>query len=113
MAQLSQEAVNANSLIVFAVPHADFAEAVGVAVLRGSEATLPALITLYLLKRKRVRLTVPSSILWQRFLAETQANRPFQKLRNNLLMLLQLLLLLALTFALARPFPWWWWQPQC
>ena len=66
--------------------------------------TLPALITLYLLKRKRVRLTVPSSILWQRFLAETQANRPFQKLRNNLLMLLQLLLLLALTFALARPF---------
>ena len=41
---------------------------------------------------KRVRLTVPSSILWQRFLAETQANRPFQKLRNNLLMLLQLTL---------------------
>ncbi|MBM3823091.1 MAG: VWA domain-containing protein [Verrucomicrobia bacterium] len=67
-------------------------------------ATLPAVVVLYLLKRKRQVRLVPSTILWQRFLAENQANAPFQKLRKNLLLLLQILLLLLAIFALARPF---------
>ncbi len=59
---------------------------------------------LYLLRRKRVTHLVASTVLWQRFLAENQANAPFQKLRNHLLLWLQLLLLALIIFALSRPF---------
>ena len=67
-------------------------------------ATIPVVIVFYLLKRKRQVKLVSSTLLWQKFLAETQANAPFQKLRNNWLMLFQLLLLALAVFALARPF---------
>ncbi len=67
-------------------------------------ATLPVVVVFYLLKRKRVVRVVPSTILWQRFLAETQASAPFQRLRNNWLLLLQLLLLALAILALARPY---------
>lgn len=64
---------------------------------------LPAVILLYLLKRKRVVRLVPSTVLWRRFLADNQASAPFQKLRHNWLLVLQLLLLSLLVLALARP----------
>lgn len=67
-------------------------------------ATLPVVILFYLLKRKRVVRLVPSTLLWQKFLAETQASAPFQRLRHNWLLLLQLLLLILAILALARPF---------
>ncbi|MDX1953375.1 MAG: BatA and WFA domain-containing protein [Verrucomicrobiota bacterium] len=67
-------------------------------------AALPVVIVFYLLKRKRVVKVVSSTLLWQKFLAETQANAPFQKLRHNWLLLLQLLLLLLAVLALARPY---------
>lgn len=67
-------------------------------------ATLPVVVVFYLLKRKRVVKLVPSTILWQKFLAETQASAPFQRLRHNWLLLLQLLLLLIAILALARPY---------
>jgi hypothetical protein len=67
-------------------------------------ATIPVVLVFYLLKRKRTVKLVPSTLLWQKFLAETQANAPFQKLRHNWLLLLQLLLLLLAVLALARPF---------
>jgi len=67
-------------------------------------ATLPVVIVFYLLKRKRVVKLVPSTILWQKYLAETQASAPFQRLRHNWLLLIQLLLLLLAILALARPF---------
>jgi hypothetical protein len=66
--------------------------------------SLPVVIVFYLLKRKRTVRLVASTLLWQRFLAETQANAPFQKLRRNWLLLLQLLLLLLVVLALSRPF---------
>ncbi len=66
--------------------------------------SLPVVVVFYLLKRKRVVRLVPSTLLWQRFLAETQASAPFQKLRHNWLLFLQLLLLLLLVFALTRPY---------
>ncbi len=66
--------------------------------------SLPAVVVFYLLKRKRVVKLVPSSLLWQKFLAETQASAPLQRLRHNWLLLLQLLLLLLLVLALARPY---------
>jgi len=67
-------------------------------------ATLPIVVVFYLLKRKRVVKLVPSTILWQKFLAETQASAPFQRLRHNWLLILQLLLLLLAILALARPY---------
>ena len=67
-------------------------------------ATLPVVVVFYLLKRKRVVKLVPSTLLWQKFLAETQASAPFQRLRHNWLLLIQLLLLLLAILALARPY---------
>ena len=67
-------------------------------------ATIPIVVLLYLLKRKRVVKLVSSTLLWQKFLAETQANAPFQKLRHNWLLILQLLLLILAIFALSRPY---------
>ena len=67
-------------------------------------AALPVVIVFYLLKRKRVVRLVSSTLLWQRFLAETQANAPFQRLRKNWLLILQLLMLALVIFALARPY---------
>jgi Ca-activated chloride channel homolog len=61
-------------------------------------------ILFYLLKRKRVVRLVSSTLLWQKFLAETQANAPFQRLRKNWLLFLQLLLLVLVVLALARPY---------
>src|SRR5258705_10958464 len=67
-------------------------------------AAIPVVIVFYLLKPKRVVKLVSSTLLWQRFLAETQANAPFQRLRHNWLLILQILLLTLAVFALARPY---------
>jgi hypothetical protein len=66
--------------------------------------TLPVVVVLYLLKRKRVVKLVSSTLLWQKFLADTQASAPFQKLRHHWLLILQLLLLLLAVLALSRPY---------
>src|SRR6185503_15409839 len=66
--------------------------------------SLPVVVVFYLLKRKRVVKLVSSTVLWQKFLAETQANAPFQKLRHNWLLLIQLLLLTLAILALSRPY---------
>lgn len=65
--------------------------------------TLPALVSLYFLKLKRRKRVVPSTLLWKKTIHEMQVNSPFQRLRKNLLLLLQLLLLIALLIAFARP----------
>src|SRR2546423_801696 len=67
-------------------------------------AALPVVVVFYLLKRKRVVRLVSSTLLWQKFLAETQASAPFQRLRHNWLLILQLLMLALAIFALARPY---------
>ena len=65
---------------------------------------IPVVIAMYLLKLRREERTVASTFLWQRMVRDVEANAPWQKLRRNILLLLQLLVLLALIFALARPF---------
>jgi Ca-activated chloride channel homolog len=67
-------------------------------------AAIPVVVLFYLLKRKRILRLVSSTLLWQKFLAETQASAPFQKLRHNWLLLLQVLLLVLAVLALARPY---------
>src|SRR5262249_44746505 len=63
---------------------------------------LPILL-LYLLKRKRQDLQVPSLLLWKEARDDTKARTPFKKLRSNLLLFLQLLALVLITAALAQP----------
>src|SRR5687767_15172411 len=67
-------------------------------------AAIPVVILFYLLKRKRVVRLVSSTLLWQKFLAETQASAPFQRLRHNWLLILQLIMLTLAILALARPY---------
>ena len=64
-------------------------------------ATLPLLLLLYFLKLKRREQTISSTLLWKRAIQDLQVNAPFQKIRRNILLLLQLLMLLAILLALA------------
>lgn len=64
---------------------------------------IPILI-FYMLKLRREERLISSIYLWQQVLQDREANAPWQKLRRNLLLLLQLLALALLVFALARPF---------
>ena len=72
------------------------------AALALSALAIPIVI-FYMLKLRRREVTVSSTLLWQMVLRDRQANAPWQRLRRNLLLLLQLLILAALILALARP----------
>ncbi len=61
------------------------------------------ILLLYMLRLQQTRVRVPSLLLWEAILADRHANRPWQRLRRNWLLILQLLALLALIAALARP----------
>jgi Ca-activated chloride channel homolog len=62
------------------------------------------IVLLYILKLKRIRVRVGSTLLWERSVHDFKANAPWQKLRRNLLMFLQIVALILLALALARPF---------
>jgi hypothetical protein len=64
---------------------------------------IPLLLLLYFLKLKRQEAVVSSTLLWKRAVQDLQVNAPFQKLRRNILLLLQLLALIAMLVALAGP----------
>ena len=68
-----------------------------------ASAAVPALVLLYFLKLKRQEVHVSSTLLWKRAVQDLRVNAPFQRLRRNILLLLQLLALLALLTAMARP----------
>ena len=62
------------------------------------------IVLMYMLRLRRREVLVSSTFLWQQVLQDNEANTPWQRLRRNLLLLLQLLILALLAFALARPF---------
>ncbi|NQV32268.1 MAG: VWA domain-containing protein [Phycisphaeraceae bacterium] len=71
--------------------------------LYAAAVTVPLLVLLYFLKLKRTERVVSSTLLWQRAVQDLQVNAPFQRLRRNILLLLQLLAMLAALVALAGP----------
>ncbi|MNW39313.1 hypothetical protein D3C74_164020 [compost metagenome] len=66
--------------------------------------SIPVIVALYLFKRKYLDTVVPSHFLWNRVLRNIEANRPWQKLQNRLLLWLQLLVAALLVFALMGPY---------
>jgi Ca-activated chloride channel family protein len=69
-------------------------------------ALIPVIVAMYLLKLRRTEQVVSSVYLWRRMVRDVEANAPWQRLRRNLLLILQLLFLAVLILALARPFTW-------
>ncbi len=66
-------------------------------------AVPPLIIMLYFLKLRRVPVQVPSTYLWKKAIEDLHVNSIWQRLRKNLLLLLQLLAVLALILSCLRP----------
>ncbi len=64
---------------------------------------VPVLLALYILRLRRGRQLVPTTTLWTAAAEDIQANTPFQRLRRNLLLLLQLVAIAMLALAVAQP----------
>ncbi|WP_288222048.1 VWA domain-containing protein [uncultured Clostridium sp.] len=66
--------------------------------------TIPLLILLYILKRKYKEEVISSNLLWNEVYKNTRANTPWEKLRKNIMLLLQIITLLLLILSLMKPY---------
>lgn len=73
------------------------------AALAASALAIPILIV-YMLRSRRPRQVIPSTFLWESATKNVSATRPWDRIRSNVLLILQLLLLAALVLALAQPY---------
>lgn len=62
------------------------------------------IILLYMLKLRRREQIISSTLLWLDLVKDRHANAPWQRLRRNILLILQLLILAALVTGVARPY---------
>lgn len=70
----------------------------------GFAIIIPLIILLYLLKPRRQEMVISSTYLWEQVLKDIEASNPWQRLKKNLLLLLQLLAAVLLVVALTRPY---------
>lgn len=70
----------------------------------GLFSIIPIVILLYILKRKYKVKEIPSCLLWKEAYKNTQANTPWEKLKVNIMMIIQIIIFLILIFALMNPF---------
>ena len=66
-------------------------------------AVPPAIVLLYFLKLRRTPLEVPSTYLWHKSIEDLHVNSIWQRLRANILLVLQILLVALAMLALVRP----------
>lgn len=66
--------------------------------------SIPLLILLYMLKRKTREVTVSSTLLWDEVYKNTQASTPWEKFKNNIMLILQIIILVSIILALINPF---------
>ncbi|HKF75942.1 MAG TPA: VWA domain-containing protein, partial [Candidatus Dormibacteraeota bacterium] len=64
---------------------------------------IPAIVLLYFLKVRRPEVRVSTLLFWRPYVADRQANAPWQRLRPSVLLFLQLLAALVLALGLMRP----------
>jgi hypothetical protein len=66
-------------------------------------ATLPPLLALYILRLRRPKRRVASTLLWTRQVEDLRANSLFQRMRVSWLLLLQIIAVALVALALAQP----------
>lgn len=62
------------------------------------------IILLYMLKPRHTELVISSTYLWDKTIKDMGASRPWQKLKNNLLMILQIVIAILLMISVMRPY---------
>ncbi|HZJ57005.1 MAG TPA: VWA domain-containing protein [Clostridia bacterium] len=66
--------------------------------------SIPGIIILYLLKQQNQEMMVSSTFLWERTMQNLQASVPWQRLRANILLILQLMALVLFSLGISQPF---------
>lgn len=66
--------------------------------------TVPTIILLYILKQKYSEKKISSLFLWKKVLDDPKSHSPWQKLRKNILMIIQILTMILIALALSKPF---------
>ncbi|WP_035294515.1 BatA and WFA domain-containing protein [Clostridium sp. KNHs214] len=66
-------------------------------------SVIPIVVIMYMLKEKLKEKQVSSTFLWENALKDVEVNKPWQKLKNNFLLIIQLFIITLLVLAAANP----------